>query len=328
MNDSARSVFRGRTLLALWLPALIAVAPVRADYPERPIRAIVSFPPGGANDVLARAFTPHLGRSLGQPVNVDNRPGEAGYSGVEITAKAAADGYTMLFSSATPSTQLPALYRKSRFDAVNDIRPVAAIGDTPHAVAVNSHLPVRSVGELIRLARNNPGKLDAASAGVGTRMNLELFQFQNNIKLQILSYNSTGPTSIAVATGESQFTVTDVLPVAPYLASGRIKLLAITGDKRLASYPSVPTIREAGFPGYKAGTTYGVYVPGATPAPVVQKLHAAVNSGLGTPEVLAQLQKLGIEATPKSTEEFTQWYRADLQLWKDFVARAKIPVLD
>ena len=328
MNDSARSVFRGGLLLASWFVALIVVVPVRADYPERPIRAIVSFPPGGANDVLARAFAVPMGKLLGQPVSVDNRPGEAGYTGIEITAKAAADGYAILFSSATPSTQMPALYRKPRFDPINDIKPVAAIGDTPHAVAINSHLPAKNLGELIRLARNNPGKLDAASAGVGTRMNLELFQFQNDIKTQILTYNSTGPTSIAVATGESQFTVTDVLPIAPYVASGRVKLLAIASDKRLASYPAVPTIREAGGPAYRAGTTYGVYVPGNTPPNVVQKLHAAVTGSLDHSDARNQLQRLGIEPTPKTVDEFTRWYLGDLRLWKDFVARAKIPALD
>ena len=333
MKRHKQPVFHARGLLAvsspLWIAALISTVPVlAAEHPERPLRAIVSFPPGGANDVLGRAFSPHLSRVLGQPVNIDNRPGESGFTGVELTAKAAPDGYTILFSSATPSTQLPALFRKPRFDPAKDIKAVAAIGDTPHAIAINSHLPVRNVAELIRLAGSNPGKLDAASAGVGTRMNTELFQFHNNIKIRILGYNSTGPTAIAVATGESQFTITDVLPISQYLASGRVKLLAIAGDKRLAAYPTVPTIHEAGVHGYKAGTKYGIYVPGNTPVPVVQKLNAAVNSGLGTPEILSQLQKLGIEATPTSTEEFAKWYLGDLRLWTDIVARAKIPTLD
>ncbi|MSP97935.1 MAG: tripartite tricarboxylate transporter substrate binding protein [Betaproteobacteria bacterium] len=308
-------------------PPLHAACPARAEYPERLIRAIVPFSTGGTNDITARLIAPHLGKRLGQSVVVENRPGAAGNIGIEATARSAPDGYTILFS-ATASTQNPALFRNLRFDPITDIQPVAAITEYPYAIVINTHLPVKSVRDLIKLAQKNAGRLNASAGGIGTRLSVELFKIRNNIRVEVISYSGSGQAALAVATGETQLAIMDTSPFLPFLATGRVRLLAVAGDRRLPSFPDTPTTAEAGLPDYKAGTTAAVYVAGRTPAVIVQKLSAAINHVISLPEVREQLQKLGGNSAPASADEFTQWYRREIQLWKDIVARAQIPPLD
>ena len=311
---------------ALGLLAFAAIAPAQsAEYPERLIRVIVPFATGGPNDLIARLVAPQLSKMLGQSVVVENRPGAAGNIGIEAVAKSAPDGYTLLVS-ANASTGNAALFRTLRYDPINDIQPVAVIAESPYAIVVNAHLPVKNLSEFVKLARANPGKLNASAAGIGTRLAVELFKIQNKLSLEIITYNGTGPAALSVATGEADFAITDTSGFMPFMPSGRVRLLAVAGDKRLYSFPNVPTTAEAGLPAYKTGTTVAIYVVTKTPTAIVQKLNTALNSITVMPEVSEQLQKMGGYPAPKTVEQFTHWYRSEIPLWKNVVARAKIPL--
>ncbi len=307
--------------------ALGIVSPARAEYPDRLIRAIVPFATGGTSDITARMISQHLAKSFGQQVVVENRPGAAGNIGIEAVAKSTPDGYTILFN-ATAATQNPALFRNLRFDPLTDIQPVAPIAEYPYALVVNAHLPVKNVRELVALAQKNPARLNASAGGIGTRLSVELFAIRNNARIEIITYNGTGLASLSVATGETQLAIADATPFLPFLASGRVRILATASDRRLPSFPDIPTIAEAGLPALKLGATVGTYVAGKTPAAIVQTLNTAINKVIAQPEVKEQLRKQGGNPEPTSISDFTQWYRRDIQTWKDIVARAKIPPVD
>ncbi len=312
------------------LVSLCVAHPANAQYPERSdriIRAIVPFSTGGTNDITARMIAPHLAKALGQQVVVENRPGAAGNIGIEAVAKSAPDGYTILFS-ATASTQNPALFRNLRFDPLTDIQPVAAIAEYPYAIVINAHLPVKNVRELVALAQKNPASLNASAGGIGTRLSVELFRIRNNFRAEVITYSGAGQAALAVATGETQLAIMDTTPFQPFLASGRVRLLAMASERRLAAFPDTPTVAEAGLPAFRAGATAAVYVAGKTPANIVQTLNTAVNNVIALPEVRDTLRKQGGTSEPVSVNDLTQWYRREIQTWKDIVARAKIPPVD
>lgn len=313
----------------LFASVIVATAPVHAEYPEHLIRIIIPYSAGGTTDLTVRLIAPYLSKALGQSVVVVNRPGANGNIGTEAVVKSPPDGYALL-STASAATTNPALLRTLPYDPINDIQPVVPIAESPYAIVVNGHLPVKSVAEFIKLARNNPGKLNAAAGGgAGTRLAVELLKFRNNLSLEVISYTGTGLSSLAVATGEADFAITDTASFMAFIPSGRVRVLAIAGDKRLLSLPNVPTTAEAGLPNYKAGTTVAIYVVAKTPPAIVQKLNTAVNAVTAIPEVKEQLQKQsGANPLPMTVEQFTQWYRDDIRLWKDIVAKAKITPSD
>ena len=326
MNDVAVTLgWRHRAALTGFV--LVCASAAHAQYPERLIRAVVPFATGGTNDITARMIAPHLAKTLGQQVVVENRPGAAGNLGIEAVAKSAPDGHTILFS-ATASTQNPALFRYLRFDPLNDIQPVAAIAEYPYAIMVNNHLPVKNVRELIALAQKSPATLNASAGGIGTRLSVELFRIRNNIRVEVISYNGTGQASLAVATGETQLAIMDPSPFQPFFASGRVRILAMVSERRVPAYPDVPTTAEAGLPGQRAGATAAVYVTAKTPAAIVQTLNTAINNVIAQPEVKEALRKQGGDSQPVSVSDLTHWYRREIQTWKDIVARAKIPPVD
>jgi tripartite-type tricarboxylate transporter receptor subunit TctC len=319
------SIFCAR--IAGVLAFAVPVCAAWAQYPERLIRAIVPFAAGGSNDTMARLISPEISKALGQQVIVENRPGAAGNIGIDAVAKSTPNGHTILFS-ATASTQNPALFRKLPYDPLRDIQPVAEIGQAPYVFLVNPRVPARSVQELIDLARKLPGKLNAASGGIGTRLSSELFQIQNKLKLEIIPYQGSGLAALAVMTGEADFVVMETSPVHGQLAAGRLKALAVAGEKRLTAFPNVPTTAEAGFPDYKAGAIFGLYVAAGTPADIVQKLNATINKIISAPALAGRLRELGAELNPKSVEEFSALYRQEIEKWKTIVKRANIPPID
>jgi len=308
------------------LAALCGVA-AAAEYPERLIRAIVPFAPGGSNDTMARLISPEIAKTFGQQVIVENRPGAAGNIGIDAVAKSPPNGYMILFS-ATASTQNPALFRKLPYDPLRDIQPVAEIGQAPYVFLLNPRVPARSVQDLVNLARKYPGKLNAASGGIGTRLGSELFQIQNKLKLEIIPYQGSGQAALAVMTGEADFVVMETSPVQGQIAAGKLKALAVAGEKRLKSFPDLPTTAEAGFPDYKAGAIFGLYVAAGTPGDIVQKLNTTLNRLIGAPALAARLVDLGVEPNPKSVEEFSALYRKEIEKWKTIVKRANIPPVD
>ena len=298
-----------------------------ADWPEKPIRAIVPFAPGGANDVMGRLMSPELSKVLGQPIIIENRPGAGGNIGLDFVAKSKPDGYTMLYS-ATASTQNPALYRNLPFDPIKDLQPVFEIAQAPYVIFVNPKLPVRNAAELVEYARKNPGKLNAASGGLGTQLSVELFRIKNKLSLEIIPYAGTGPSSVAVRTGTADFAIMDTSAYTGFLAAGQVKALAVAGEKRIAALPDVPTAREAGLGDYLAGTLFGVYMQGATPADIVQKMNAVGNKIISQPDMIERLRKFGAEPNPKSVEVFTKFVHSEIALWKGIVKQANIPYVD
>jgi len=317
------SVLRPLVMLAV----LVAAGAVRSEYPEKPLRAVVPFAPGGANDVMGRLVSPELGKLLGQPVIIDNKPGAGGNIGLDFVAKSKPDGYTILFS-ATASTQNPALYRHLPFDPIKDLQPVAEVGQAAYVILVHPKVAANNPLELIELARRNPGKLNVASGGLGTRLSVEMFRIQNKINVEIIPYQGTGPAAIAVVRGEADFAIMDTSAYTGFLASGQVKAFAVAGDKRLSSLPNVPTAREAGLGDYLAGTIFGVYVAGATSPEIVQKLNTLINRIISTPATQERLRQLGAEPNPKSVEEFTKLIHREIALWKTIVKQANLPYVD
>ena len=317
-----------RRLISISFTMLLAAThSALAVYPERVIRAIVPFAAGGANDTVARVIGPQLANALGQPVIIDNRPGAAGNIGIDITAKSAPDGYTIIFS-ASASTQNPALFRKLPYDPIKDIQPIAELGYGPYAIVTNSALPVKNLKELIDYARANPGKLNGAAGGIGTRLSIELFQIKQNLKVEIIPYNGTGPATLAVLSGESDFAIMDTSALIQHLKGDRMRAIAVASGKRLASIPDVLTTIEAGLPDYQTGTTFGVYAAAGTPEPIVKRLHDELNKIVLLPVVAEQFKTLGINASQKTTEQFSEDYRKEIAIWKEIVEKVKIPPVD
>jgi tripartite-type tricarboxylate transporter receptor subunit TctC len=306
---------------------LVLSSPVQAEYPEKPIRAIVPFAPGGANDVMGRLMSPEISKLLGQPVIVENKPGAGGNIGLDFVAKSKPDGYTLLYS-ATASTQNPALYRNLPFDPIKDLVPTAEIGQAPYVIMVNPKLPLKTAMDLVEYARKNPGKLNAASGGLGTQLSVEMFRIKNKLSMEIIPYPGTGPAAVAVRQGIADFAIMDTSAYTGFLAAGQVKALAVAGDKRMSSLPDVPTAREAGLGDYLAGTIFGMYVAGGTSNDIVQKLNTTVNRIISNPETVERLRRLGAEPNPKSVDEFTKLIHSEIALWKNIVKQANIPYVD
>jgi len=326
-NRNMIAIASHRHILALVTLACALGSPAHAQWPEKPIRAVVPFAPGGANDVMGRIMSPEISKLLGQPVIIENKPGAGGNIGLDFVAKSRPDGYTILYS-ATASTQNPALYRNLPFDPVKDLQPVAEIAQAPYVILVNPKLPFRNALDLVEYARRNPGKMNAASGGLGTRLSVEMFKIRNKIELEIIPYPGTGPAAVAVRTGTADFAIMDTSAYAGFLAAGQVKALAVAGEKRLSSLPDVPTSREAGLGDYLSGTLFGIYVQGATPRDIVEKLNATVNRIIATPEMTERLRKLGSEPNPKSVDVFTKYVHSEIAAWKVIVKQANIPYVD
>lgn len=296
-----------------------------AEYPERPLRAIVPFTTGGPNDILARVISPLLSKALGQNVIVENRPGADGRIGIEALARAAPDGYTILFSGGAVAL-IPAIKRTVPYDPIRDIQPVSELGTSPYLIAVHPQVPAKNVMQLIDLAKKNPGKLNGSSGGNSTFMSLVLFQIKTGTQIVNIPYKGAGDAGLAVARGEADMAIMDSSAFGQHLQSGRIRALAVAADKRSPTFPALPTAKEAGLPDYTASSLFGVFTTGKTPPDIVRKLNMEINKVVAAPEISKRLVALGLEPSQKSVEQFTRQYLAELAQWKDVVARAKIPL--
>ena len=307
--------------------AMTLSAPAYAEYPERVITAIVPFAPGGANDIVARVITPYMAQRLGQSVVVQNKAGAAGNIGITATAQSKPDGYTILFS-ATASTQNPALFKTMPFDPLKDIIPVAELAESEYALFVKAASPIRTFKDLIDEAKKNPGKLNGAAGGIGTRLSIELFNEQYKVKTTVIAYDGTGPSATALMTGEADFAITDPSPLLSAVKSGRVRAVALAGAKRLDIFPDLKTTAEEGFPEYTAGAPFGVYVPAGTPQAIVDKLHDLLNDIVKQPDVQERLNQLGLAPINKSQAEFVALYRNEIEKWKNVVKTANIPLIE
>jgi tripartite-type tricarboxylate transporter receptor subunit TctC len=293
-------------------------------YPVKPVKIVVAFPPGGGNDFIARFVAARLGGSMGQQFIVENRPGAGGTIGVEIGLKAPADGYTLTLIS-NSYTVNPSLY-PLKFDPVEDMTPVIQISQGPYIVVVHPSLPVRTLRELIEMAKTKPEAIDFASSGQGSVAHLatELFASMAGFKLNHVPYKGTGPALSDTIGGQTNALLGSVSTTLPHVRSGRLRALAVTTSYRLAAEPGIPTVQEAGVPGYQTTLWHGLIGPKGMPAPIVERLNAEVTRVLKLKEASEQLQNDGVSPAGGRPEAFREAIRQEIELWRKVVKDAGV----
>jgi tripartite-type tricarboxylate transporter receptor subunit TctC len=308
-------LFRALALGIAWLLAANIEAPAAKDYPTRPIRWIVAFPAGGANDTVARLVGQYVSEQLGQPVIIENKGGAGGNIGTQAALAAAPDGYTLLFVA--PHNAINAtLYRKLPFDFLKDIAPIAGIARTPNVMEVTPSLPVNTVAEFIAYAKANPGKINMASAGTGTAIHLsgELFMAMTGVKLVHVPYRGGAPALSDMIGGQVQVMFDNLPSSIAHIQSGKLRALAVTTSARSPTLPNVPTVAET-VAGYEAGIWYGVVAPKGTPPETVAKLNRVFTAALADPKVKARLADLGCTPMPMSAADFASLLKAETEKW-------------
>lgn len=312
-------------LHALVAPAAAEQSP---DYPNRPIRLIIPQGIGASTDNLARVLAVRLADVFGQQVVVDNRSGASGMIGLELTARAAPDGYTLLGTSAGIQVVAPQLHRKLPFDPFADFAPISLFAATQNALAVHPSVPAKSVKEFIALAKASPGKLNMASAGAGTQSHVAGVQFSlaAGIDSVHVPYKGGGALAAALLSNESQFTVTPLPGVLPHIRSGRLRALGTGGEKRSAQLPDVPTLAESGLPGYQSTGWTGLLAPKGTPRPIIDKVRSALLKVLSQPDVRAQIEQQGADIVTSTPEQFAKFMREEWDRAAVAIKAAKIRI--
>ena len=311
-------------LLALSLVAFWGAADAQ-DYPNKPIKFIVPYPPGGGTDVIARILQEPLAAELGQPIIIDNRGGAAGNLGTDLAAKAPADGYTILFTLSSHTIN-PKLYDKLPFDVERDFAAVSLATLVPQILVAHPSVPANDVKELIALAKANPGKLNYASVGTGSPGHIagELFKLKTGVDIVHIPYNRGGPAVIDTIGGQVQLLFVTMPAAWQHVKAGKLKALAVTSAKRTVTAPDVPTIGESGVPDYVVDSWYGALAPAKTPPAVIAKLNAAFAKVLDNPQIKERLLAQGAEAAPSSPAEFDRRIKEELAKWDAVIKTAKI----
>jgi len=301
---------------------------VHAGYPDKPIKLIVPYPPGGATDVIGRILAKNLGESLGQQVLVENRSGAGGNIGAEAVAKATPDGYTLLMGAVTSHSTMATLEKgKLRYDILKDFAPVMIVGSVPLVVVVNPNVPVRTLKGLVDYAKANPDKLNYASSGAGApqRMGAEIFQKEAGIKITHVPYKGSGPAMTDLVAGQVNMMVETVPAALPFITAGQLRPLAVTTAKRISMLPDVPTTAESGMPTLEVSSTFGVLAPTGTPMPIIDQLNSAIAKLLLNPEVKEAFLKQGVyAATPTKPKQSAELLASEVRRWEKVIKEADI----
>ncbi len=328
MNDHSVNSMRRRTLLGA---AAMAAMPLGASaqsmaFPQRPVRIVVPYPPGGSNDVIARLIAQKLQETWPHPVVVENRPGAAGNLGASEVVKAAPDGHTLLLNNVNITSMNPALIDKMPFDPFRDLADISLLGATSLALAVHPSVPVNSVQELVALLRSRPGRFSYASGGNGSpqHMAMEMFKAATKTRVVHIPYRGAGPAVADVVGGQVEMTISIVNQIIPHARAGRLRTLAVTSRKRLPTLPDVPTLDEAGVPGYECEIWLGLSAPAGTPAPVIETINQAVRRVMAQPDVAQRLSGQGIEILTSTPEQMRQRATDDLKRWTEVIRTAGI----
>lgn len=308
--------------------ALLAVSSfvTAQDYPTRPIRMVVPFAPGGGSDITGRILADGLRQALGQTIVVDNRAGAGSTIGADIVSKASPDGYTMLLGNISMAFNA-ALYKNLPYDTLRDFAPVSLVVEQPNIMVVHPSLPAKTLKEFIALARSTPGKLTYGSAGVGSGTHLAVEMLLQTLKIDMVHvpYKGTGPTLIALLGNEISVFLSTFASALPHVKSGRLRAFGVTSAKRANALPEVPTIAEAGIPGFEYSTWYGLLVPGGTPRAIVDKLNKATTGQLNSPEMRQRYLSQGMEPIPSTSAAYAARLKSEAEKWAKVVQAAGIP---
>ncbi|HUP95253.1 MAG TPA: tripartite tricarboxylate transporter substrate binding protein [Burkholderiales bacterium] len=312
-------------IAAVVVSAASALAAVPGDYPLRPVRLLVPFAPGGGADALARILTPKLTEAMGQQWVVDNRGGAGGNIAAETVARAAPDGYTVFMGFSTVLTVNPSLY-KLAFNMEKDFQPVTLLATAQYILVVHPSVPANSVKDLVAVLKQKPKSLNFASAGVGSPLHLasELFQRRAGVQMVHIPYKGGGPAAAAILGGEAHVLFGSVASSLPHVKSGRLKALATTGLKRSKVAPDLPTMEEAGFPGFDVTTWYSLMVPAGTPASVVKRIHDEAVKALQRPDVQQIMAGQGLDAETSTPQELAARIKAEGKTWAELIRAAGI----
>ena len=303
---------------------LLCANALAQQWPQKPIKVIVPFPPGGVTDSLARITADWLTPRLGQPVVAENRPGASGAIAAELVARAEADGYT-LFSAATPQLAIVPHVQKVSYDPLKDFAPISIVGTNPFALGCNEKLPVKTLAELVAYAKQRPGQLSFASPGAGSvgHLTMALFLARAELKMEAVLYKGGGPAMADMVAGHVPCYFGNLNEIIPHAGSGRIRVLAVSGERRAPQLPQVPTVAEQGYPGFRTLTWNGYVAPGATPRDIVERIAREIAAGCKDATFVERLNKIGVDAVCSTPAEFSQAVREDLATWKEAVQAAK-----
>ncbi len=294
-------------------------------YPNRLIKIIVPFPPGGPSDVAARLVAQPLTAKLGQTVIIENLPGAGGRTGAKAAAQASPDGYTLFLGGTNPNAIAQSIYRSLTFEPIRDFTAVGVIGVDSNALVVNPAVPAKTIQELIQYAKANPGKLSSgASLGIGPHVSLELLKARAGHGIPFIPYRGAAPAISDLLGNQIQVGMTTKAVLLPLIKDGKLRALAVTSDARWSDLPDVPTLRESGFDGIPAYLLIGLLAPAQTPAAVIEKLNTAMNEGLQAPEMQASIAKVGLESRPLTPQEFSAALADETRLWEAAVKEAGV----
>lgn len=326
-NNMKFAAYRFAALLGVCIPLFPASAPAAETqaYPVRPLRFVVPFPPSGTNDIIARAIVPRLSEDLGQPVVIDNRGGANGIIGMDLTAKSPSDGHTFLIIGGGFVIN-PSMYRKLPFDPVRDFTPVSLVGTGSHILVVHPSVPVKNVADLIAFAKSAPDKITMASAGLGnvTHLSGELFMSMTGVRFLHVPYKGGGPAITGLLGGQVSLYFGTITVALPYVRSGKLRGLAVTGAKRAGTAPDLPTIAEAGVPGYAVDGWYAMMMAAKTPPHVVSRFAASLHRALQNAEVMQRLASQGIDTLVSTPGELRRLIESDISKWAKVVHAAGI----
>jgi tripartite-type tricarboxylate transporter receptor subunit TctC len=310
------------------LPAVPPAAHAQSDFPNKPIRMVVTFPPGGSADAVVRMLVPRLNDKLGQQVVVDNKPGAGGNIGLTLVAKAPADGYTMGVGAAGALSANSSLYPKMPFDPLKDLQPVSMLAAIPFVVVGHPSVPAKDLKELVAMAKARPGSLSIAHGGNGTAMHLSaaLLGQMARVKFTEVPYKGSGPAALDALSGQVQLAVVDLPSALQHIKAGKLTAFAVTSPKRLPMLPEVPTASEAGLAGYDSTGWFGVVAPAGTPVLAVARMNAAITDALNDPAIQASMRNLGVEPAPGRPEAFGAYIRSETAKWGKVIKQGGIKI--
>ena len=317
-------VFLFSALLGIF--SSVAANAQTADYPAKPIKIVVTFPPGGSADAIIRILSTRLNEKLGQPLVIDNRPGAGGNIGLSVVSKAPPDGYVLGVGAAGGLTANVSLYPQMPFDVTKDFQPITMLAAIPFVLVGHPSVPAENIQQLIAYAKSQAGKVSIGHGGNGTAMHLStaLFTQMADLKLIEVPYRGSGPAAMDTLSGQIQLSVTDLAAALPHIKAGKLKAFAVTSPKRLSNLPDVPTLAESGLTGYDSTGWFGLVAPAGTPANIVQRIHTEFTAALNDEGIKSQMRQSGMEPVATSIEGLDAYIKSETQKWAKVIRQANI----